>query len=100
MVELDHPLDLEVRPGATVSLSARGTEDPDGDPLAYHWWQYREADSYDGTVEIRDAANQDASFTVPEDADEGDTLHIICEVTDAGSPPLTRYRRVVVTVGP
>ena len=45
-------------------------------------------------------AEQDASFTVPEDAGKGETIHIICEVTDAGTPPLTRYQRVVVTVEP
>ena len=25
-------------------------------------------------------------------------IHVICEVTDNGSPELTRYQRVVVTV--
>jgi len=28
------------------------------------------------------------------------TMHIILAVTDRGSPPLTRYRRVLVTVAP
>ena len=100
VVALAHSRDLKVRPGATVPLSARGTKDPDGDALTYHWWQYRDAGSYDGTVEIRDASDQDASFTVPGDAGKGETIHIICEVTDTGTPPLTRYQRVVVTVEP
>jgi hypothetical protein len=25
---------------------------------------------------------------------------VVCEVTDSGAPPLTRYQRVVVTVTP
>ncbi len=100
VVALAHSRDLNVRPGATVPLSVRGSNDPDGDALTYHWWQYRDAGSYDGTVEIRDAKDQDASFTVPGNAGKGETLHIICEVTDAGTPPLTRYERVVVTVEP
>ena len=33
-------------------------------------------------------------------ANEGETVHIICEVTDRGEPPLTRYRRVIVNVIP
>jgi hypothetical protein len=98
VVKLGHAADLKTQPGATVELSARGTSDPDGDALNYRWWQYREAGSYDGGVEFRDAGMQDASFAVPEDAQSGQTLHAICEVTDAGSPPLTRYQRVVVTV--
>jgi hypothetical protein len=98
MVKLAHANDLKVRPGEKVSLSAKGTTDPDGDELTYRWWQYKEADTYDGTIEIRDVGKQAASFTVPNDADEGETIHVICEVTDAGTPPLTRYQRVVVEI--
>ena len=29
-------------PGETVSLSAEGTADPDGQPLGYRWFPYRE----------------------------------------------------------
>ena len=61
-VVLGHPPDLEVRPGATVELSTRGTSDPDGDGLEYRWWQYREAGSYDGAVEMRDGEMRDAAF--------------------------------------
>jgi hypothetical protein len=100
VVKLAHAQDLKVGPGKSVSLSAKGTTDPDGDGLAFHWWQYREAGTYDGTIEIRDAGQQDASFTAPGDANEGETIHVICEVTDTGAPPLTRYRRVIVTVVP
>ncbi len=98
VVVLGHAADLKALPGATVKLSARGTSDPDRDKLKYRWWQYHEADSYDGTVEIRDAGKQDASFTVPGDAGKGKTVHIICEVTDTGTPQLTRYQRVVVEI--
>jgi hypothetical protein len=100
VVKLAHAHDLKVRPGERVSLSAKGTTDPDGDTLTYRWWQYREAGTYDGTIEIRDAGKQDAWFTVPGDAGEGKTIHVICEVTDSGTPPLTRYQRVVVEVKP
>jgi hypothetical protein len=83
-----------------VALSAKGTTDPDGDELAFHWWQYREADTYKGAVEIKDGRRREASFTVPDDANEGESIHIICEVTDDGMPRLTRYQRVIVTVVP
>lgn len=32
------------------------------------------------------------------DARPGDTLHIICEVQDDGTPSLTHYGRVIMTV--
>ncbi len=98
VVVLAHAADLKVGPGATVELSVRPTSDPDGDDLAYRWWQYEEADTYKETIEIRDADKQDASFTVPNNAGQGKTIHIICEVTDTGTPPLTRYQRVVVEI--
>ncbi|MEJ2545924.1 MAG: hypothetical protein P8Y99_17825, partial [Calditrichaceae bacterium] len=75
-----------------------GTTDPDDDKLTYKWWEYEEADTYNGTIEINHEGQQDASFSVPEDADYEDTIHIICEVTDDGTPSLTRYQRVVIEV--
>ena len=84
--------------GKTVKLNAKGTKDPDGDKLTYKWWQYREAGSYSGKITLNKIDEIKTSFAVPEDAEEGETIHIICEVTDDGIPALTRYRRVVVTV--
>jgi hypothetical protein len=98
VVKLANALDLKVRPGEEVSLSAKGTTDPDGDKLTYKWWQYEDADTYKGSVKIGDSSKQDTSFTVPADAKAGETIHVICEVTDAGTPRLTRYQRVIVEV--
>ena len=98
VVQLAHALDLTARPGATVKLSAKGTSDPDGNALTYKWWQYEEADTYPGTVALQQADQPQASFKVPADAAKGQTIHIVCEVTDNGTPALTRYQRVVLTV--
>ncbi|MBN2560506.1 MAG: DUF1593 domain-containing protein [Phycisphaerae bacterium] len=98
VVVLAHPRDLKVRPGDNVSLSAKGTTDPDDNALTYRWWHYAEADTYEETVAIEDGGNHDASLTVPAEAKQGQTIHIICEVMDDGMPPLTRYQRVILTV--
>lgn len=98
VVKLATALDLNVKPGDKVSLSAKGTTDPDGNALTYRWWQYQDADTYPGSVQFENADKQDASLTVPADAKAGQTIHIICEVTDNGTPPLTRYLRLVLTV--
>ena len=79
-------------------LDGSKTSDIDGDELTYRWWQYKEADTYDGAIEIKSARKQDASFTVPNNAVKGETIHVICEVTDTGTPPLTRYQRVIIDV--
>ena len=38
------------------------------------------------------------SVVVPADARPGETIHFVCTVTDSGTPTLTRYARVVITV--
>ncbi|MBN1414408.1 MAG: DUF1593 domain-containing protein [Bacteroidales bacterium] len=100
VVSLDHSLDIAAAPGSVVQLSANGTSDPDGDQLAYHWWHYDEADNFNGTIEIENEDNMEASFKVPDDIKEEVTIQIICEVCDNGTPPLTRYQRVIVKVTP
>lgn len=100
VVKLAHPLDIKVRPGEKVPLSAEGTSDPDGNALSYRWWQYQDAGSYPGKLKIENATKVDASLFIPADAKPRQTIHLICEVTDSGTPPLTRYQRVVVTVTP
>jgi hypothetical protein len=97
-VLLAHAEDMKAAQGDTLNLSAAGTSDPDGDELSYNWWQYEEADSYDGSIEITDAGKQDITFMVPGDAAAGQTIHIICEVKDNGTPVLTRYQRVVIEI--
>jgi hypothetical protein len=96
-VTLAHAADLIVQPGQLVSLAA-SAKDPDGNVVSYRWWQYDDVDSYAGQVSIKDADKAKASFMVPADARAGQTIHIILEVTDSGSPRLTRYRRVIATV--
>jgi hypothetical protein len=100
VVKLAHPLDMTVRPGQKVSLSAKGTTDPDGDALSFQWWHYREAggNPYPGNINIENAGRMDASLVVPADAGPGQAIHVICEVSDDGSPRVTRYARVVMTV--
>jgi len=100
VVVLKNELDIMVKPGETVNLSAKGTSDPDGDKLDYKWWQYNEAGTYKGTVIIKDSGKEDASLTVPENVAGGNTMHIILAVTDNGTPALTRYKRVIITVKP
>ena len=97
-VRLAHAADLKAKQGETLNLSASGSSDPDGDELSYHWWQYGEADSYEGIIDIPQAGEQDMAFMVPADAEGGQTIHIICEVKDKGSPALTRYQRIVIEI--
>mgnify|MGYP003667728648 CR=1 FL=1 len=98
MVKLKNALNRSGKPGSVVKLDAAGTTDPDGDQLSFSWWQYQEVDTYPKAVSVKNATTSKASFVIPVDAQRGDTIHIICEVKDAGSPSLTRYQRVVIVV--
>ncbi len=96
VVMLNHSDRLEAKPGTKITLSSTAT-DPDGNSLSYSWWQYREAGSYKGEVQIAGNDKNEASLIVPADAVKGQTIHIILEVKDNGAPVLTRFRRVVIT---
>jgi hypothetical protein len=98
VVALAHAADLRARPAEAVQLSAQGTTDPDGHELTYRWWHDRAAGTCSATLEIPRANDPVATFQVPATAAPGETLHLICEVTDRGAPRLTRYQRVIVTV--
>lgn len=88
---------ITAKRGESIHLNGKA-EDPDGDLVNFHWWQYKEACTYDGAVEITGAQEDEATFTVPKETRAGDTIHIILAATDDGIPPLTRYQRVIVTV--
>jgi lysophospholipase L1-like esterase len=96
---IDGPAAQTVVSGTHVALSAAGSTDPDGNNLAYSWFHYREPGSFSGPLTIEGPDRRDPSFMAP-DVDSPCTIHIVLAVTDDGSPPLTHYRRVVVTVVP
>ncbi len=98
VVKLENDLDITAKPGTKIQLSAKGSSDPDGDELIYKWWQYKEAGTYTGSVAIENSTAQEVSFNIPADAENGQSIHIICEVKDNGSPELTRYQRVVIKI--
>jgi hypothetical protein len=74
------------------------TSDPDGNSVSTVLWYYKEASIYSGSIEIKTHDTGQWTFTIPEDAKVGDTLHIIAESQDDGSPSMTRYQRIIVTV--
>jgi hypothetical protein len=92
-------LELRVRSGKKVRLSAAGTADPDGDQVQLTWFVYPEAGSCRTPVELAATEGERTSFVAPRVEKPG-TLHVILQVRDRGKPSLFSYRRAVINVEP
>lgn len=100
VVRLAHAAELPVRGGDAITLDAGESTDPDGDSLSFLWFVYTEAGTLKVPVAILGAPNMArARVQVPATATAG-TVHVIVQVSDKGSPALTRYRRVILNVSP
>jgi hypothetical protein len=98
--------------GKPITLDASGSHDPDGQALHFHWFHYGEAGGTGtnlATVTIAGAESAKAIVT-PTAVCRGNWLqaaakcsgdgvaHVILAVTDEGTPNLTSYRRIILTV--
>ena len=97
VVKIKGSLAISARPGSTIQLQGE-VFDPDQNSVRVTWWQYNDAGTYPGDITFSDPAALTTTFRVPDDAKPGQTINVILEATDNGTPPLTRYERVIVTV--
>lgn len=97
---LEHPERLTVKSGGRIDLAAQPSYDPDGDSLSFYWFHYPEAGSWPDLVPISQPQNTIDAWAMAPKVDKPEMLHFILRVRDKGTPPLTRYKRVVVTVEP
>ncbi len=129
-IELDTPLDMTAHSGDTVTIGFRATDNDKPNPEAMWqrygtlweqqgmskeqfmersknmrpmpvqtgWSQFKEAGTYDGWVKLNHGRDN-VSFVAPM-VSEAKTIHLLMEATDQGSPALTSFARVVVTVLP
>lgn len=98
---VEGPFDISAKPGQTVKIKAKAY-DPDGDTLSLKWW-YFPVGTYvltnDATLSVDNPESAVTTFTVPEDAKPGDTIHFVLQASDNDPEiPLTRYLRTVLTV--
>lgn len=95
------PAELTVHSGQEFHLNATGSHDPDHDSISYYWFEYVEAGDLAEPINITQFSQVLADFPVrAPKVDTPKTVHFICRVVDRGSPPLARYRRVVVHIVP
>ena len=77
-------------------LPALAARQPKYSPL---WWQYVEAGSYQGNIKLSDPAQNKIQFVAPQ-VNKPETIHLILEAKDEGTPNLTAFSRVIITVLP
>lgn len=106
------PIFLDAKVGQPLTLDAAASYDPDGQRIQYHWFHYQEAGSVESSPAAISISGADTAQAVvmatgtcraawlnlgTKCPAEG-VAHIILAATDDGSPRLTSYRRVVLTV--
>ncbi|MGB2758463.1 MAG: nucleoside hydrolase-like domain-containing protein [Maribacter stanieri] len=96
---LSHPQEFEVKSGQAFTLDTLDSKDPDGDNLSFLWFHYPEESSYKEKINLGADNVHIVHATAPK-VTKKETLHFILKVTDKGSPALSRYKRVIVTVTP
>ena len=87
------PIHVFAKAGDEVSLDASKSTDPDGDTLAFLWWQQPEIGTAKATINTPDQPV--TTIHIPDDAGDNQ-IHIICEVHDSGPFHLVSYRRVII----
>ncbi len=87
---------MKVKAGRTIKINASAI-DPDNNEVHLSFWQYQEAGTSNEKVIIHQKDMQ-AIVQIPLTAKSGETIHIIVEGKDSGSPALTRYQRVILKV--
>jgi len=88
---------MSARAGERIRLEGTAS-DPDHNALVVRWWRWKDVDTYPGDVTFSTPAALATTMQIPADAKPGQTIQVVLEVTDSGTPPLTRYQRVVVSV--
>jgi len=99
IVTIKGKLDRTASSGEKVTINASETKDPDGDKLTFKWWQYKEAGSLNDLLNLQNAETDKVSFVAPK-VSKPETIHIIIEVNDNGSPMLKSYQRIIIKVLP
>ena len=90
-----------MRNPTSINFDAYGSYDPDGDSISYLWFHYPEAGTYQGgIIATGGAENFDRYVVGAPKVEEEVTAHFILKLTDKGTPALSRYQRVIVTIVP
>jgi hypothetical protein len=96
VVSMEGPLKVVAYAGQKIKLFG-SVSDPDGNAVSVRWWHF-ELNGSGGKPEIFSPTSLQTEVLIPQDAGQDQAYHLIFEATDNGTPALTRYQRVIITV--
>ncbi len=99
VVKLTGPGILSAKSGDRIELDLSQSNDPDLNTLSFKWEFYPEPGTYKGHLEVANSTDARATVTIPQ-IHSPSTIHLIATVTDNGTPPLSRYQRVILNCQP
>ena len=93
---IEGPLNILASAGDKIRING-AVSDPDGNAVSIKWWQFQ-VGSYPNKVIISNPNSAQTEVIIPNDATGGQTIHLIFEATDNGTPSLTKYQRIMIIV--
>ncbi len=91
------PIIINAVSGEKIKLDISKTKDPDGDRISNKLWIMEEAADTLPTDCLGTDRKGNPIIAIPENYG-GKEIHLIFEVTDSGSIPLTSYRRIILRI--
>jgi hypothetical protein len=92
-------LRIDAKSGETVMLNSRGSRDDGHEECSSTWSIYPEAGTFRGEIELKPTSGSSTAFVAPA-VTEPQSVHVILQVQNHGTPTLVASRRAVITIRP
>ena len=96
IVRVEGPLNIMASAGDKIRLNGF-VSDPDGNQVTVKWWQFQGITAMPA-INIIHPNSLQTEIQIPKEAVAGQSIHLILEASDNGTPELTSYQRVIISI--